>query len=309
MEIPIKFPTITLGYAVIYLANVLPPPKTNYIISEPDLKVNFETGPIEFSYQIPVKNLQPPMAIGQLLGIRMRLPEGCYLIAKVEKEVEMTDIVGFEQFARLRLAEVMGSIDLIYPGLIDQKIYEGTVDIPNPKYRTISWSSEKPIELIAQPVIDHEDIKTNICCCMSKLDKLCLENRERYRLASRWFRRGYDATNLIDKFLFWFIVLEIYPTMGKTKVPDITSEFIKKNIYHNIDKYEIKKRIKIGKIYGKRNKIVHDGKSFIESGERQEFLNYLDILQAIDITCLRILAGLSPGHELDKYVRSIYNRV
>lgn len=115
-------------------------------------------------------------------------------------------------------------------------------------------------------------------------------------------RRGCETLNSIDRFLFGFIALEVYPAGGDSDVPKHVRNLIQSRVYPTIDPGTVKERIGIGPIAGLRGRIVHDGISSIPEGERDGFDQRLRQLSALVRTCLRILTGAEPGSHLDPWV-------
>jgi len=156
--------------------------------------------------------------------------------------------------------------------------------------------------LIARPEIDYQDLSAQIASNLSILDQLSPEDRERYQLVARWFRKGHEMESPIDRFISWYTALEVYPSMNTTNIPKAVCELLKNKVYPKLEESEIKTRLSLNDIRGRRCSIIHGGKAFLRAKEEQNFLDLLEKLRAISATCLRILAGLSPGQDLDKYM-------
>src|SRR2546421_674459 len=58
--------------------------------------------------------------------------------------------------------------------------------------------------------------------------------RDRFRLAARWYAQGWLADNLIDRFLGWFISLEVHPTAGAVDVPKEVRDYLHEKVYPNM---------------------------------------------------------------------------
>ncbi len=66
--------------------------------------------------------------------------------------------------------------------------------------------------------------------------------------------------NQVDKFLFWWTVLEVYPAKGTTHVARETANLLQRCIYVDKNPSEIKTKLELGRMHMMRGKIVHDGK-------------------------------------------------
>jgi hypothetical protein len=80
------------------------------------------------------------------------------------------------------------------------------------------------------------------------------------------------------------------------------SRFLAERVYAGVPPAEVKARLNLGRICGFRSDIVHDGKASVAPDERATVDEHVKRLQAIARTCLRVLAGLAPGSELDCFI-------
>ena len=291
---------MTVGPAIIYLAiyraNLRAPESELCVASTPEFEIKLSPGPIQFSYTVPVLHYRPS-AVGITTAQQHRdLPPDSYVLMRVR--LGAMDPASARSEAALRVAEATCIFDLRCPGLICEKLHEGTVDKPG----QYVFMPEGPLRVTARPDEDPEDVGHKVAGDFASLGDLSQGDRDRFRLAARWFRRGQEALNLVDKLLFLWTVLEIYPAMGR-KVSNTTSRFLSERLYQDLSSHEIKERTKLGRIEGLRDGIVHKGIAFVAAAEEERFSGYLQRLEAIATTCLRILAGMPPGDELDKYVR------
>ena len=229
----------------------------------------------------------------------VELPPGSYVLIEIEVDQRSLDTQEVRRMGALQVAEIIGIIDLRYRGLVSDRIYEGVINTPG----SFVWLPEGPLRLTAQPKREPAEVAAMVARDLASTSNLSEDRRERFRLAARWFRRGADALNPVDKLLFWWTVLEIYPAEGKKKVPQITSELIASGVYPDLTAQAVKGKLKLGRIHGARSDIVHHGKAFIKSDEEKRFSDQLERLEAVAVVCLRLLLGLPPGDELDRYVR------
>lgn len=291
----VGLPPIT--YLAIYRANLRAPESELCVASTPEFEIKLSPGPIQFSYTVPVLDYRPSAVGITPAQQHCDLPPDSYVLMRVR--LGAMDPASARSEAALRVAEATCIFDLRCPGLISEKLHEGTVDKPG----QYVFMPEGPLRVTARPDEDPEDVGHKVAGDFASLGDLSQGDRDRFRLAARWFRRGQEALNLVDKLLFLWTVLEIYPAMGKRKVSNTTSRFLSERLYRDLSRQEIKEKTKLGRIEGVRDGIVHKGKAFVGPTEEEPFSGYLQRLEAIAATCLRMLAGMPPGDELDKYIR------
>ena len=289
---------LPIRYLVIYRAIMPPPSEEVCLAKESNFRVSLQAGPIKFSYSVHVKEYKPLTATLRVTPRQVKLPADCYLV--IEIETQGTDPRSTIGRAALRVAETASLFDLRYPDVIAEKIYEGVVNTP----RSDIYIPESPVTVRAQSVLDPGTVATEVAADLTVLTQLPSDRRDRYQLAARWFRRGHETTNLVDRLLFWWTVLEIYPGEGEGKdIPNRTCDLLVCRVYPNLSREKVKGMIGIGRIFGLRGDIIHEGKAFVKANEEDQFLDYLEQLRATAATCLRLLADLPPGQDLDRYTR------
>jgi hypothetical protein len=258
-------------------------------------RVILEPRPIRFSYTIPNVRYGREGAYANPHPVTVSLPRDTYLV--IEFMVSLDGGLS-RRVAGLRVAEVVGLIELCLPGLLIEKIYQGAVNTPN----GMTLWQEGPVRVVGGPVRAGAVIGASLGSELIALTRVDAGSRERFQLASRWFARGLETLNQIDKLIYFWTVLEIYPGEGTSDIPAATSAFLATSLPGGRSASSIKARLGLGRTAGLRSRIIHDGKAFVDENEEADFGHRLDVLQAIATTCLRGLAGLEPGHDLDPYL-------
>ena len=282
-------------YIAIYLANMAPPDES-LVVSAGDISVTLTSGPLSFSYSVPIKRFGSGVASMTFGERQINLPSGSYV--KIETLIQsFTD--SERERAALVVAEAASLVTLRYPHLLDNKLFEGVVNARN---TAVMWS-EGPMTLTASPSISPETMAGALQNDFSNIQKLDESDRTRLQLAARWFRRGYEAVNQVDKFLFFWTVLEIYPAKGTTHVARETANLLQRSIYVNKNSSEVKKNLELGHMHSMRGKVVHTGQAFVEDSEQSIFEQRLEKLRATATVCLRLLGGISPGDELERFIK------
>lgn len=225
----------------------------------------------------------------------VKLPKGAYAVIDVGLDDPQ---VSNRHRAALAVAETAGLISLRYPHLIQEKVYEGMINTAE----GIIFAREDPVTLTAWTAPDPEAIASDLKGDLCVIRGATADDRNRFQLAARWLRRGDEANNRVDKFLFWWTVLEIFPAKGK-KVANETAEFLQSQLYPSVDRQEIKTKLDLGRMSGMRDTIVHEGQAFVDESESDVFRKRLEKLSAISGTCLRGLAGLQLGEDLDPFMQ------
>lgn len=200
--------------------------------------------------------------------------------------------------AALAISEVVGALALSHPGLIGPNIFEGVLAEPG----HITLLPEEPMTLSTPVAIDPSVLSHGIQNQITAISRLQTSLRDRFRLAARWFLRGHEAQNPVDKFLFWYISLEVFPSQENTDVVRAVRDLLSSRVYSRIDPGALKERLAIGRISGLRARIVHDGLSHVYIPHEPEFADALLKLEAIATVSLRLLVGLPPGSDLDHWV-------
>jgi hypothetical protein len=282
-------------YIAVHRANMTPP-KEELVVNTGDISLTLTSGPLSFSYSLPIKRFGSGVASMTLGTRQIKLPSGSYIIIKTLVK-SFTD--SERECVALAIAEATSVITLRYPHLLDEKVFEGIVKLPN---ASVMWS-EGPMTLTASPSIPPATIAETFQNDFSSIQKLGESDRTRLQLAARWFRRGYEAVNQVDKFLFFWTVLEIYPAKGRTKVANHTRDLLHIRLYSEKNPQEIKDKLELGRMSSMRDKIVHEGQAFVKESEQSVFEQRLEKLRAIAAVCLRLLAGISPGNELERFIK------
>jgi hypothetical protein len=218
-------------------------------------------------------------------------PAGAYLLLAQDLGVEE-----FRSVARSRAVELAALVDLEFEGLLVEQVFDGVVTTPT----SALLIQERPFRVRS----GHEFSSDALAQTLAKASK-SLQNsgdRERLALMARWYRRGEEAANSIDQFLFYYIALETYPAAGTTDVPNTVRDFLVKWIAPTVAPGVLKARLLLGPICGLRGNIVHDGRDVVGESDRAAFDVKLECLRAVTRTCLAHLAGLPYSGELDKWL-------
>jgi hypothetical protein len=275
--------------------NALPPQNSITLLRTPKILATLMPGPLQYQYTVPVRN----QGVG-FSGIAMatetsRTGEGCFLVISYNPLPDLLPLNRAEP--ALAISENLATLKLEYPTLLGTVIFDGIINDGSGGL----FLPEGPVTLTTLQELDGESLSQFMQKAQSDLSHLSDEDRERFRLAARWFMRGHETLNPVDKLLYWFISLEVYPGKGQKVVKQVQT-LISTKVYPNMDPGEVKRLLMIGHIDGLRNDIVHHGLSHIDLPQYPKFDQAIQRLGEITAVSLRLLVGLPPGNGLDKWI-------
>jgi len=285
-----------MNYVAIYRTLSAPPTDAMTVARGDDYEVHLHPGPLAVSYSTGSADPRSPANTITLGQERREFPRGSYLIVATRKD---TTSGSAWNAAKDRIAQLVAVLDLEFPGLAHEKVYEGLMLTPATPMH-VTW--EEGFQFSPRRSYAPSDVATSLQACADRVQALSTQDSARFTLAARWFQRATDATNSIDRILFYYTVLEIYPTLGDVDVPNIVARFLSDRVLAGLSAKDVKARLNLGRICGFRAEIVHGGKASVTSDERATVSDHVERLQAIARTCLRVLAGLPPGSDLQRFV-------
>jgi hypothetical protein len=118
---------------------------------------------------------------------------------------------------------------------------------------------------------------------------------QRFTLMSKLFSRAIATEPGEERFLWLWTVLEVFPMRDTSNIQPI-SDYLSKVTGRAPN--EIKAALDLGKLFGSRSALVHDGRL---PYTRENLGEVLTKLEAIDMTVLRALGGLPYAGQVDKY--------
>jgi hypothetical protein len=118
---------------------------------------------------------------------------------------------------------------------------------------------------------------------------------QRFTLMSKLFSRALTIEPGEERFLWLWTVLEVFPMRDTSNIQPI-SDYLAQLTGRGAT--DIKSALELGKLFGARSTLVHDGR--LPYG-REALGEVLSKLEAIDVTVLRGLGGLPYGGQLDQY--------
>ena len=245
---------------------------------------------------LPEERSYSPRSVHRRLEKRtIECGPGCYLVVKDSIAEPTTDgLQAFLSTAR----QTVALFELNHPGGLLHRVYEGAVCTDG----NFSFLPEHPITVVARSVPSATDLANAISDGSARLLSVRPEERDRFRLAARWFSKGTYSDDPIDRFLSYWIALEIHPTAGTTRVPEMTAQYIGTML--GISPATIKAQLWLGQLTGIRGKIVHHGRDAVRGEEYSAFVGYLHRLKAVVTFVLKGLLGIRDDEALRQYLDS-----
>ncbi|MBW7933224.1 MAG: hypothetical protein H3C62_06325 [Gemmatimonadaceae bacterium] len=236
---------------------------------------------------------------GQLATEQIEVPEGTYLMVEVPLTVAPgTMPYDARTVASLQASAIASAIEAAQPRLIADKSLEKVVY----PVRVYASDNEGPMVFTGVPPVSPETLAPLIVHAVARLDTLDDDASRKFALSSRWFWKGFETLNQVDRLLSWYIALEIFPANGTSDVPGRVRDFIQGRFYPAIPPAQVKERLDLGRLTGLRNNIVHDGIRTLGSGSVTDTKGLMLKLDGVLRAVLRFQAGQSYDGSLDKWV-------
>lgn len=213
----------------------------------------------------------------------LTFPHGSYLKISEPAGQELGPLMYAS--ARLQRGRILAAMELVRPNLIEELLYEGMEDSEG----WMAVSPEAPMVLRTLHVLTQSDLLSDISSAMQLLSQPDGEARERFALIGRWYRRAREVSDPIDRFLFLYFAVEVFPSRN-AEVPNAVAEFISEKI-PGADARRVKAGLNLGRIAGLRGKIVHNGFAVATVDQLNRLGIFSDILDGIVLSAMEFLAG------------------
>lgn len=226
--------------------------------------------------------------------------EGSHLILITPYDLD--GVPGNEAEARSRIKSTVGLLTALHGRNIAYRVvFENVVGVGDDKTTVVSPIFENPNWF---PKVDMAADKIALTSIVGQKVALLEEaRRTRIELSLRWFENAlYDMG--VDAFLKYWIAIE---TLGMPDTSDIRPLNELPSAAYSVSSDDVKHLFKIGRIFGLRSRIVHDGQIIpfhAQLGRYVEAL-YVDLLLAIlDLPSERRLERVlaQKGFDLNSYL-------
>ena len=238
--------------------NLAPPPDEVRLLESDGLLVTLIPGPFEFAAAVPVVQ-QTAASVSVVAGVEPhRVSPGCYLVASVLSAAEGPPPRRADM--ALPIAELVASLELEHPLLIGEKIFEGALAEPG----HLVIFPEGPLPLATPHTLAPHELADAVAAGHRVLSGHAGRATPEVPARGALVVRGHQARNPVDKFLYYFIALEVFPAMGSRQVANKVSDLLASCVYPTVDAKLIKQRTRVGRIEGLRAKIVHEGLALVD---------------------------------------------
>lgn len=205
-----------------------------------------------------------------------------YTLIEVKRNFENP---GELQKARDICSELFAILALLYgPGIVEKKVFGGF------QFTSLGGRHEGPYCLLYETHVPETDFMNSLPKAFKNMQ--FHTERSKLEIALRWYQRGLDSDQPIDQLLYFWVALEAL-TMTTTDIKEIPKAL--KYILTSTGEKVIKEKLRIGRIYGCRCDIVHNGLADFD-------LEYLRILKDIVEEVMRFKLGIASKGLLQKYL-------
>lgn len=257
------------------------------VIRDP-VKIEFFSGPRSFRIPVQVASIVPkgtdsPISRDTILT----LPDGAKYLSITARTKE-TDPVIARKYCETLLDRAITDLSVLYgTGLFAKLIYRGWL-IEEKHFMMEAWVSVREAFEIPEKV-------ESILIALSKQQNTDVDISQRYATMSRFFSRSIVVSPSEEKLLYLWTILEIYPMKDTTDIKPI-SRYLSDRIGRL--PAEIKDKLGIGRMFGIRSDLVHNGVLTLNISEMGEFFGRLE---GICLEVLRGMSGVDYDGSLDKY--------
>lgn len=184
------------------------------------------------------------------------------------------------------------------PQPLDDLVHEDLVTVESKTRVSIRdqlpWTRSEA--LLPEIQFDDESVE-QIRRAIAHLQMMPANERSKRELALRWFWKALHEQDDVDKFLSYWIALEIFPMAGAHK-PKLIAKFLADKLPGDFPPGDIERKLKIGQLFQIRGQIVKDGlRSFPAL-----FRGFITVVYEITREVLRLSTHEPPSGALDKYL-------
>ena len=283
----------------IYRVNCPPPEDEIILISDDKVEVKIINGEIKLNTSRMKTVFTEEGTASEMRSEKHSLNKDTYLIIENWFVVPWDDIpYSYRVNTEMQNSEIASAVEVTESNLISEKIFEDVVDTEG---RNVAMP-KSPTKITSRPFKKPGNFSENVRESIENLRDMPDKSEDRFRLSSRWFQKGRDEEGMVDKFISWYISLEVHPSQGSTKVTENVRDFLAEEVLDNKNPSEVKKDLNLGRITGLRSKIVHNGLSQMSEAEPDNPGEFLEIVESIVRVSLKSQLGLDYGGELDKWI-------
>jgi hypothetical protein len=258
------------------------------LIADP-VRVEFFTGPREYQVFVRVAPRIVRAGVDRDLFTqqRMTIPGGEFTYIELVARTEYH--AGRRQYCEDQINRVVAQLSAaLSPNLFQFEMWSGWLS-DSEQALGDGWIMVAPVISVESAVVEKELDSYRLSIAADP------DIEQRFTLMSKLFARALATEPGEERFLWLWTVLEVFPMRDTSNIQPI-SEYLTK--VTGRAPAEIKAALDLGRLFGARSDLVHDG--HLPYG-RPELGEVLGKLEAIDTVVLRALGGLIYAGQLDRY--------
>jgi hypothetical protein len=210
-------------------------------------------------------------------------PEGAYLL--LMSPFDTDGVTGHEASTRQTIALYVGLLATLFGrNIVYRRLFDNIVQCGKEQVSSFNRAVENPLWFPA-PIIDDTHL-AELTAADARIASLADQDKQRIQLSLRWFESAvFD--NGVDAFLKCWIALETLGMPDTTNIRPLNETLAGA---YGISVDEARDRFGIGKLFGLRSRIVHDGVFVTIGGEFQKYTEaiFIDVLRhELELTCAK----------------------
>jgi len=234
-------------------------------ISIGSLKIESLTGPITFDIATNIARVHV-IGVGEefIRPAKLELPDNeTFLLFQINSEESDTETLGY---FNSEIDKAITRIAISYiPHLFFEEVYRG----PLLGKKWLLNAGMRPSDRIK---IKGKELRKNL----NEMSIYTAKNndlKDRFALMSRFYSKSLKYDPSEEKFMLMWTILEIYPMMNESDIRPLKEMLVD---ITGRKKEEIEEKIGIGRLYGRRCRLVHDG--FLDLMEDEELFTKLEFI-------------------------------
>lgn len=267
-------------YVAVFRCRSLVPPLPKVVVQP--VKVELVQGPIELEIPGQLSRIHVIGKADKFVEVgTLRLPEGeNYLIISVQSKEGSPEILNGH------LDRTITAISFLHqPQFFFEQMYRG----PLAGQKMIIEGFARPAK---EEKIDPKVLAQEIRDLNARISRDA-ELHRRFTLMSRFYSRSLDFDPSEEKFMMLWTALEIHPMHGTSNIRPL-KDLIAQITGRSVD--EVENAIGIGRLYGARSDLVHDGR--IDKALYEDIFRKLELLLH---EVLRSMVNLPYSKELERF--------
>jgi hypothetical protein len=274
----------------LYWTKLLPDENVR-VVADP-VRIEVFRGPRQYKILIPgaprVIALGQPVSAPVVITQTLEFPKDqTYIELTVDTDKE----IGQREYCEHQIDRIVTQLSAILsPKLFDAEVWRGWLANHGVGYVNSRF-------IVVQPVtFNPNDLENQIEGFKTTLAAKHDVDERRFSLMSKLFSRALGMEFGEERFLWLWTVLEVFPMKATTDIQPI-SDYLSRVTGRSVD--EVKAKLDLGRLFGARSILVHDGTLPYTGSELDRVLGKLESIVRVVI---RSVGGLPYTGELDSFI-------